>query len=800
MDISSEIKKIVSRRLGTGDYQGRGRLSEIDGRLNNITTIEKKVEELQMMLNSDAYDKCASKAPKMMMHKTEIIAELDQFTNLAAAYRKELERLHERFGRNKVQIAFIGRARQGKSTFLQSITGLSDSTIPSSAGSDCTGAISIIENYTTSKGHDYFEARIEYYTEDEFVVAVNQKLAELFPAKGIRIYATDDIPRLSEREEFHNIPIEQGKVKNFLDVYIKQYNTYKSLLGSADETLRDEERVAEYVAKYKKCRKNASVVKEYRKNYEVVEYSGVELGDYVNVRFCKYVAVKTLHIKKTFRNADAGDIVLVDTIGLGNHDTEKEDKKRMYEVLKHDSDAAVYVYKPNEDGTSQAPSEQISTLEELAVNLAGYSPEKWIVGVINKKSRRNSAKSAEGYAEYLTHLNGQQEQIANQKKCIAWCGVVDGADESDVNDKLVVPLLRTIIENIDDIDNSFMKRAYEMGSEIYRRYYALCKRVETVVGVLMTSDIDVKSIFRDRFKHLPLKAALHKYVEQYYKMIGEPCRYILDDLRPIIDDITQHIPSKESIAQTIADGPHWIGTVYNNMMDFVRSKILRELKDVSSKSIFTLQEKVKTDIASLLYEEGLLGRIKLQSISAQGPSVEWMRALVKEKLYKYPIWSSAIQTVSNFEIRIEGYVYSKCIRACDIMRPNKTQAPEITDASLSPEDMADIIWQRIFNNIQNVKAQLYEELGLRPKSIIHNDNGMVLESLQPNIIMWCMVDTFEQEIRSGEGAEEFERIYEDFCQTLWYNDIMSAAKSSDFMESISALYGEMNSLCDKDRF
>ena len=48
--------------------------------------------------------------------------------------QKECERLEKRFNRDTINISVVGRARQGKSRLLQSISGLRDEVIPASNG------------------------------------------------------------------------------------------------------------------------------------------------------------------------------------------------------------------------------------------------------------------------------------------------------------------------------------------------------------------------------------------------------------------------------------------------------------------------------------------------------------------------------------------------------------------------------------------------------------------------------------------------------------------------------------------
>ena len=59
-----------------------------------------------------------------------------------------LDKLKTRFSRPTLNIGVIGRARQGKSRLLQSLTGLTKDEIPDGSGQHCTGVRSTIQHHS----------------------------------------------------------------------------------------------------------------------------------------------------------------------------------------------------------------------------------------------------------------------------------------------------------------------------------------------------------------------------------------------------------------------------------------------------------------------------------------------------------------------------------------------------------------------------------------------------------------------------------------------------------------------------
>lgn len=66
--------------------------------------------------------------------------------------------------------------------------------------------------------------------------------------------------------------------------------------------------------------------------------------------------------------------------------------------------------------------------------------------------------------------------------------------------------------------------------------------------------------------------------------------------------------------------------------------------------------------------------------------------------------------------------------------------------------------------------------------------------------MWCLADTFEQEIRFGKGAEELEDFYREYSQSIWLEKIEKEMAYSSEMKSWSDLVATLLALCDYSQF
>lgn len=180
---------------------------------------------------------------------------------------EELKRLEKRFSRDRIQIALIGKARKGKSTFLQSVSGLTDNdVIPTSSYSDCTGAVSIIEN---CKGP--FRMEIEFYSEKEYVGFVNNFL-NIHGLQDLRIANKNEIIGLRNNERLTGHSTED--VKNFYKEYIENCNNYLDCIGAEKNTFKSTKEVIVYVAKYKQIRNGVQIPDLYIDSSFKIEKGG----------------------------------------------------------------------------------------------------------------------------------------------------------------------------------------------------------------------------------------------------------------------------------------------------------------------------------------------------------------------------------------------------------------------------------------------------------------------------------------------------------------------------------------------
>ena len=105
---------------------------------------------------------------------SQVMSDAAQYAGKLRALRSDIALLQKRFSRDTLNIAVIGRARQGKSRLLQTITGLGKDEIPDGNLAFCTGVRSdIINDPTVETAY----AKVNFLSEKEFM---DEKVAPYF--------------------------------------------------------------------------------------------------------------------------------------------------------------------------------------------------------------------------------------------------------------------------------------------------------------------------------------------------------------------------------------------------------------------------------------------------------------------------------------------------------------------------------------------------------------------------------------------------------------------------------------------
>ena len=340
-------------------------LSSVSQALENLSTFLPEVKERDIPDESrDKIVRLQSRIPKIQVDISEQKAELQQ--------------LGLRFSRNTLNVGIVGNARQGKSTFLQALTGLTSEEIPSAETDHCTGAPSLIIN------HNETYADIQYFTKSEFlkdIIAPFYTQLSLTPQPpSFDSFVSNPLATPSEK-----MSATDQALYDKLKFRHGSANEYQSFLGKA------EDRVAK---------------SEIRSHIAQQDLAGEKLA--------KWLAVKMATVYCPFAVSDAGRISVCDTPGLGDFVCGAEDS--LVQNIGMNLDTVLMLKRTPKGGIATPEDTQLYDLLPKAVS--ELDPKDWSYFIVNRDGSENETKSFESQIkekiqcrDFITLDARQQDEV-----------------------------------------------------------------------------------------------------------------------------------------------------------------------------------------------------------------------------------------------------------------------------------------------------------------------------------------------------------------------------------------------------
>lgn len=755
--ITNKITEIIDRRIGRNGFEGKGHLESIRNKKVFFQDLKTVLEEYQALRENmlSQIKKQQGEYYNMSMEDPMLLQKIEMADPSATLLQlqkclTECERLEKRFNRETINISVVGRARQGKSTLLQSISGLTDEVIPASNGGDCTGAKSIIAN-VFGKTH----ARITFYNELEMVEQIQKYLDELGVSYHLRSLSQvksescKDVLKAYE-EQLKEKAGRQQSLFQHLKKYVEHYDDYCQFIGTVrDES--DEKNIRNYVAQYDV---------RMRPTYA-------------------YLAVKEVQIFTEFPVKDAGKIVLVDTIGLG--DTSLGIREKMIRTLRDDSDAAILVRLPaaNGDGIRVEDDELYDLIcEAMGTEALG----KWLFFALNVCNALGNQNAG----------NAMEEEFKKRKLNFAFIKKTDCGNRNDVEQHLLIPILEYLSTNLAEVDNNLMTHANEQFTECFQKYYELCDRVSQVLSGSFRKSLQSGGLFDELYEdklELPreLNALMEKYADKNMK-----CEAISDNVKTIIRKTASHCPSADEIRKRLTAGGEksHAPNVYLYFADNLRAVIRDEFEEINRSTIATLQDEIKKEVCEVFGKDagGRLYHIQLASGKHENP-IAWLKALSDEKLENFPLVAEAFNDIADYRLNIEGFLEFKIDEALECLDyyPTNTKfvMPDFT--GLNTEEIVHIIEQTMQNTIPIVADEVIsgiQELLLVP---YHSFRARI-RKLYDRIIM------------KEQGKRELKNFYREHAVAIWPEEFKSIAAKELALGTLNECSAKMNESRSKDLF
>ena len=786
-DINIQIQQIIDKRKST-------RLPEIEKEIAFLKQAKVRVQGLDSVISTITYQMESKRGPYYAMLQADpgmearfMAVSTSETKRMIEEQLETLENLKKRFSRDAVQIAFVGFERQGKSCFLQSISGLNNKVIPAYSGTSCTGAVSVIHNVDKD-----LEVHIDFYDQETFLDIVREKLKTFFPDRTYSINSLDDVAGIDVSDFDSDIPEVAIACNNFKDAFIDHIGTYKSLIGHPTMVTSDENQIIQHVSQYEEFdaipdgEDAATFVQKEKKDAD---------GNKVLVwqkNYYKYIAVKSVNIYTRFVDPRIGDskIVLVDTIGIGDPSNAERIEDEMFRVLREDCDAAVDVFKPQANGDSFNIG-QVKVLEKLGRRLAGREPQRWIYYVVNR------VESGQGYnVEVVPAIKKQIQTCFLSMKSRPVADVIDinAIDTDDVNQRLISPLLDLITLNLDEIDDNLVAKANQSNEVLYQEYKLLADEVAKVVSSSMKQgSIELKK-FRELYRtDLTYSNKLKIMDTKYFLEKDKPCLAVKDNIEEVIANLTKLIDKPDVILQDVARGDKSTNQILEKYCKIFRNRIYAAYKGVNTNVLLPLQNEVKDSLIGILFDNAKLGKIPLQNYAVEdGASQQWLRCFIDEKVDKdlFPHMNNMLYFILDYEISIEGLMEFNVARCLDTLDKNSSEFKPMAPLQGIPDaQQAKMIWSEIVSRTSSIQIDMRkwrDDFSLIPSHSFYARVSMFRD---------MMVDDTDTNI-----SEELYNFYSDNRMSIWRDEFADMIQEAEAFGSWNDESKAITDLCKKNSF
>jgi hypothetical protein len=634
------------------------------------TRIEKVQERLADLAASlQQLQEFCEKLPQAADEMTRArLAEL-RLSNLYALLgdcQNQLRRLHARFTRDRLAIGVIGRARQGKSRLLQSLTGLTGREIPDGSGMYCTGVRSAVyhEPGGSTRGEVWF------HTEQTFLQEVLRPYYDELhlgaPPATLAEFGRKRVPPLPEDRD-------RGARAEAMHEYLVKYHRrlpdYRPLLHAISPRPIGAEEIREYVA----------------------QHTLQGRDDLSN-----YLAVREMRIYCSFpRKEDVGRIVFIDMPGLG--DTGAGDEQRLIEMLGRDIDFVLFVRRPQPGGDAWGKFDvelydtAAGALRELPLNLWSFLVINWT---------RPGSRLGDNRANCDDLAGTLREKHIEVHEC----AIADCSNEDEVGLLILDPVLDYLAATGTDLDARYAASCQGALDRLRGDVEAELQKARRVLGEAVAAPGE-GAIFRRLFDEFwqEITTGLERLLRELRDRREVADESFDEAVRLALEDCRQNI-ALPSVAQINAcrDQEGGFDRAYATHLDRLRTEVSRRFLALDPSLGRSLDE-ARAEVAGVL-TAGPLGRLTPERGPAALPAI---RDHLPQGLRLLPASFLALET---FTPSYRGLVHHRIRKQLDGL------TPDLTDLRLSSPDPVEVAnnLREMFGEALYKVRRIMQELLLEP--------------------------------------------------------------------------------------
>lgn len=684
---------------------------------------------------------------------------------------KVLRKLKKRFLRKTISIQIFGNAGNGKSRFIQTVSGLDDNTVLTSEADHTTGATTYIQNAP------FFKAHIYSYTPKELLDIFNKNLKQVLTDCGKPIFELQNIAEIGTFDyAAHHIDDDVHYAKTGpIRIFTNNYNDIIETISNVQSNGHiDEETGRRYI----------EVIKPAQVQQYVAHHNGKKSTDPDYVEYSKFLAVKYVRLFNPFQCAEAAKIELMDTVGLGNAETNAQVLENMYDAIEENSDMVVQIYCPSSDATWRSFFDSsVKCMQDIHYKDSAQGieriPNNALFFVINKKVTETSNN--------LINV----EQAHERWKAFRYTETVLKASCASVEDtrkNVMLPILHRLTDCLSQIDDIKAAEANKKGKELYQNYRNFLRLVNEVL--LVSSKVNIQLNLNDLFEDL-FDAEIHdkmiKIKTSARENMHRPGGRLSQDMNMLCNNYATDALIEEvmPILEKGHKHHHAYHRIYDDAAAFLRLNIPNKFRSIDTDLQKNVAEK-KALIFSCLYKEGRLSAILPNSGDETKSDTElineWAERFSTEILNDktYPYLTRLFRNLLDFNINVEGFLLYRIVKHLDLYEANPI-------TPLSEDLVIEGIKHHLRINTNDILYQIRQELNNFTQA--------------PNeAIYFALTEFYYSLMFDIHCRREMQQLYFTYQRSVWETEMESQAQEETAFNEWQSLRDSLRELDKSAKF
>ena len=634
------------------------------------------------------------------------------FPDEVAGLNVSISNLTKRFSKETINIGVAGKARQGKSTLLQQISGLTNQEIPTSDELPCTGAKSKIF-HSENEPH----AKIEFYTKEEFLKEIlysyfdKLKLSKPFSLKR---FGDEDLSELDNRRTIDR-NLDKAIYEKLKFIH-GAYPSFSNLLSKPSKLLGLE---------------------------DIIDYVTQSDGR------TQYLAVKSADIYTKFPNHDVTGLCLVDLPGL---EAAQGHEQKLVSSLEHEVDAVIFVKSPDVLGTDWEQADySVFDLVDNAVKEVELANRLFIV--LNEKNDGSNRKQVQLLKEQ------PPETYSPPRILTANC-----SDATEVEHKVFSVVLQHIESNLESTDRKYIKALSDKMASVNETLSLL---FTSSMSGLSTANADLTRERKYRILSEKFIKELTRGLEQLVLDVQQVLN-ISEEFKLKVEEICEAaresapIPTKEDLAEQYLEYSGWKGVV-GEELNYLRAYLTEFMATNLDNYLQSKINEVLRQVLLGVFPKALQNMLPTPPETETDPRsiiLEFQKILDK---VEHPNIYKTFEYIHNFNFSYHSHFHYRVREEMGLLN------------TYSSESIDDIVPQDATrDNFMEKAEEIARGLDSHYQQTIYQLRKQFGETMQAdpaNAILALVEEVKDRLVRAKGMKEEWKSFLDPIRETLWADEL-----------------------------